>query len=120
MGEIYEQTAPCKIDCCSWQLRCVTQMRLYAQATPEAPAAGGTNVYLPAIQQAADGTAQTNVPPALMTDTVVRITYQKQGEVETLLAALDVFEESCGKNILVALVSPEEYRRLVAKLPGHA
>lgn len=93
----------------------VYPMRLYAQATPEAPAAGGTNVYLPAIQQAADGTAQTNVPPALMTDTVVRITYQKQGEVETLLAALDVFEESCGQNCLVALVSPEEYQQLVAE-----
>lgn len=90
---------------------------LYAQETPEAPAASEHQVYLPAISQNANHTEQTTEPTDVVqevaVDTVVRITYRSSEEVETLLSTLDVFEESCGQSCLVALVSPEEYQQLV-------
>ena len=86
---------------------------LHAQATPEAPNASDHHVYLPAVSGRADRTEQSDVVQDVVADTVVRITYRSPEEAETLLSALDVFEESCGQHCLVALVSPEEYQNLV-------
>lgn len=86
---------------------------LYAQETPEAPTASEHRVYLPAVSAGAHNTAQTDVVQALTVATVVRLTHRSHEEMDYFLSELDVFEESCGQNCLVALVSPDQYQSLV-------
>ncbi len=84
--------------------------RLNAQENPNDPDGGKIPIFLPAILQGGVGAEEAGTR-----DIVVRIAYRSHEELEDLLSALDVFEESCGKNCLVALVSASAYQRLLEK-----
>lgn len=81
---------------------------LRAQDNPDEPGAGDNKLYLPAILQGGAGAEQESNAA-----TVVHLTYRSLGELEYFLAELDVLEAPCGQSCVVALVSAEEYQRLV-------
>lgn len=86
----------------------------------EEPDAGANRIYLPVIAGDAGTTEETvqeeeqeEQEEEQEASTVVRLIYRSHEELDDLLSELDVFEESCGANCIVALVSPEEYQRLI-------
>lgn len=81
-----------------------------AQDNVPSSTTSGKTIYLPTINL--NASAQPDQQPASARDTVVRILYGSQAELEYLLSEYDIFEESCGQSCLVALVSNAEYRRL--------
>ncbi|MEZ4713571.1 MAG: M14 family zinc carboxypeptidase [Caldilineaceae bacterium] len=81
-----------------------------AQDNVPSSTTSGKTIYLPTINL--NASAQPDQQPTTARDTVVRILYGSQAELEYLLSEYDIFEESCGQSCLVALVSNAEYRRL--------
>nr|HMN30281.1 M14 family zinc carboxypeptidase [Caldilineaceae bacterium] len=85
--------------------------RLRAQDNADEPDTAQNRIYLPAVMQ---GDAAQTQDDAAQAQSVVRVTYRSPEEKEYFLSELDVLEENCGQNCITALVSPEEYQRLLA------
>lgn len=89
------------------------QLTLLRAQENEEPDTGANTVYLPLIGGEEGAPQETEPEMEEEANTVVRLTYRSPEELDYLLSELDVFEESCGVNCIVALVSPTEYQRLI-------
>ncbi|MCL4826941.1 MAG: hypothetical protein KJZ95_06210 [Caldilinea sp.] len=82
--------------------------RLYAQDAPDEPGAMEPRVYLPAV---IGGGQMEGLPSHIL----VHLIHRSHEELEYFLAEFDVLEASCGVNCVEAVVSPEQYQRLLAE-----